>query len=78
KPPQFFFPYHIHKYHNPLPPFYINYMQHLPPPIYTQPYPLPKQLNNLHKLQHQYQQKIHPFYHTFSSLHNPNASQYIA
>ena len=44
KRPQFFFAYDIDKYDKGLRGFYMNYMEDLPGPIYTEPYGLAKEL----------------------------------
>ena len=77
KRPQFFFAYDIDKYDKGLRGFYMNYMEDLPGPIYTEPYGLSKELKNLDKVQQQYQEKIDAFYNRFCSLDNGKASQYI-
>ena len=43
KRPQFFFAYDIDKYDKGLRGFYMNYMEDLPGPIYTEPYGLAKE-----------------------------------
>lgn len=77
KRPQFFFAYDIDKYDKGLRGFYMNYMEDLPGPIYTEPYGLAKELKNLDKVQQQYQEKIDAFYDRFCSVDNGKASQYI-
>lgn len=49
----------------------------LPGPIFTEPYELAKQLKDLDKVQHDYQDKIDAFYHRFCSVDKGTASQYI-
>lgn len=77
KRPQFFFAYDIDKYDKGLRGFYMDYKKDLPGPIFTEPYELAKQLKDLDKVQHDYQDKIDAFYHRFCSVDKGTASQYI-
>ncbi|SKR86022.1 glycosyl transferase [Mycobacteroides abscessus subsp. abscessus] len=77
KRPQFFFAYDIDKYDKGLRGFYMDYKKDLPGPIFTEPYELAKQLKDLDKVQHDYQDKIDAFYNRFCSIDKGTASQYI-
>ena len=44
---------------------------------FTEPYGLAKQLKDLDKVQHDYQDKIDAFYNRFCSVDDGKASQYI-
>ncbi|GEP85222.1 putative teichoic acid biosynthesis protein F [Staphylococcus piscifermentans] len=77
KRPQFFFAYDIDKYDKGLRGFYMDYMNDLPGPIYTDPFKLADGLKQMDRIAEEYSTNINAFYERFCSLEKGTASEYI-